>query len=75
MIGIMDMPAIAPAAATAIRIGVPGISTPSTATASMIAAANAISDRKHRILCRQIGRAVDQRPHYDGSFAAANDHR
>ena len=42
MIGIMDMPAIAPAAATAIRIGVPGISTPSTATASMIAAANAI---------------------------------
>ena len=42
MIGTMDMPAIAPAAATAIRIGVPGTSTPSTATASMMAAAKAI---------------------------------
>src|SRR3954447_3022623 len=42
MIGIIGMPAIAPAAATAMRIGVPGIRTPSTATASMIAAENAI---------------------------------
>ncbi len=43
MIGTIDMPAIAPAAATAIRIGVPGTTIPSTATASMIAAVNAIT--------------------------------
>ena len=38
--GTMGCPAIAAAPATAIRIGVPGIRMPSTATASMIAARN-----------------------------------
>jgi len=38
MIGIMGMPAIAPAAATAMRIGVPGTTIPRTATASTMAA-------------------------------------
>src|ERR1700733_3990805 len=38
--GIMDCPEIAAAPATAIRIGVPGIRIPNTATASTIAAAN-----------------------------------
>jgi hypothetical protein len=42
MIGIMGMPAIAPAAATAIRIGVPGTTIPRTATASTMAATKAI---------------------------------